>query len=200
MEFLDVLFRQYGADSFNKMHFIDETYICEKLGVTSHQLEKGLQVFAGHDQILEFATRGEQPLIRLMDARMKNLEIDHKSAYHYRDVLLSKLGYMKQYIETGGCREQFLRTYFGETGTGRCGHCDNCLKLSVKDENVPGQEEIDRVQSLLEGGDKTVRELADSTGLSVRQINRILKLLSREDQLLKVEENGVRFRLKNKSD
>jgi len=197
MEFLDVLFRQYGADSFNKMHFIDEKYICEKLGVTSRQLEKGLQVFAGHDQILEFATRGEQPLIRLMDARMKNLEIDHNSAYHYRDVLLSKLGYMKQYIESSGCREKFLRTYFGETGTGRCGHCDNCIKSSAKLRDVPGQEEIDRVEEILAGGDKTVRELADSTGLSGRKINRILKMLSREDQLLKVEENGVRFRLKH---
>ena len=195
MQFLDVLFRQFGAESFNKMHFIDENYICEKLSVTSRQLEKGLQVFASHDQILEFSKRGEQPLIRLMDARMKSLQIDHQSAYHYRDVLLSKLGYMKQYIETEGCREQFLRTYFGETGTGRCGHCDNCLKIKRKDD-LPNQTEIDKVEELLATGNKTMRELTDATELPGKKINKILKMLAREDQLLKVEENGVRYRLK----
>lgn len=198
MQFLDVLFRQFGAESFNKMHFIDESYICEKLNVTSRQLEKALQVFAGHDQILEFSKRGEQPLIRLMEARMGKLEIDHESAYHYRDVLLSKLGYMTQYIETDGCREQFLRTYFGETGTGRCGHCDNCLRSATSGSDQPGQQEIDKVEVLLAKGDKTVRELAEASGLSGKQIRRILKLLSREDQLIQVEEDGVRFRLKNK--
>ena len=196
MQFLDVLFRQFGAESFVKMHFIDEKYISEKLGVTSRQLEKGLQVFAGHDQILEFAKQGEQPLIRLMDARMKNLQIDHDSAYHYRDVLLSKLGYMKQYIETTGCREQFLRTYFGETGTGRCGHCDNCLTSEKSSEYVPAEEDISRVVEQLRESYRTVAEVKKATGLSAKKIHHILKLLSREDQLLKDENNGVRFRLK----
>lgn len=196
MQFLDVLFRQYGADSFNKMHFIDEKYICEKLGITPRQLEKGLQVFSQHDQLLEFSKRGEQPLIRLIDARMKNLQIDHKSAYHYRDVLLSKLGYMKQYIETSGCREQYLRTYFGETGTGRCGHCDNCLKITDKKEDVPDQEEINSVQDILTDGYQTVNELKKQTHLSAKKINQILKLLAREDQLIKVEEDEVRFKIK----
>lgn len=198
MQFLDLLFRQFGAESFNKMHFIDESYICEKLGITSRQLEKGLQVFAGQDQILEFSKRGEQPLIRLMGARMRKLEIDHESAYHYRDVLLSKLEYMTQYIETDGCREQFLRTYFGETGTGRCGHCDNCIRLSDSSDDRPGQAEIDRIAELLKNGDKSMRELKSASDLSRKQISRILKILSREDQLLKVEEDVVRFRLKNK--
>lgn len=196
MQFLDVLFRQFGADSFNKMHFIDEKYICEKLGVTSRQLEKGLQVFSQHDQLLEFSKRGEQPLIRLIDARMKNLQIDHETAYHYRDVLLSKLRYMKQYIETNGCREQFLRTYFGETGTGRCGHCDNCLKSKGKKKDVPDQKEITAVQDKLVDKYLTVNELKDLTHLSAKKINYILKFLSREDQLIKAEEDEVRFKLK----
>ena len=196
MQFLDVLFRQYGADSFNKMHFIDEKYICEKLGITPRQLEKGLQVFSQHDQLLEFSKRGEQPLIRLIDARMKNLQIDHKSAYHYRDVLLSKLGYMKQYIETTGCREQFLRTYFGETGTGRCGHCDNCLTSEKCSEYEPADEDISRVEEQLSESFQTVAEVKKATGLSAKKIHHILKLLSREDQLLKDDEDPVRFKMK----
>lgn len=196
MQFLDVLFRQFGADSFSKIHFIDEKYICEKIGITPRQLEKGLQVFSQHDQLLEFSKRGEQPLIRLIDARMGNLQIDHKSAYHYRDVLLSKLGYMKQFIETSGCREQFLRTYFGETGTGRCGHCDNCLKSIDNSNGMPEQHEISMVEKLLIDNFRTVGEIKKSTGFTVSKINQILKFLTREDQLLKVEEDPVRFRMK----
>lgn len=198
LQFLDVLFRQYGSESFQEMHFIDEKYMCEKLNVTSRQLEKALQVFANQDHILEFSRRGDQPLIRLMDARMKTLEIDHKSAYHYRDVLLAKLRYMKQYIETEGCREQFLRTYFGETGTEPCGHCDNCLKSSDTSDDAADPDAIKKVEDLLAESDKSLGELATATGFPGSSIKQILNLLSREGQIQKVEEEGVRFKLKRK--
>lgn len=198
LQFLDVLFRQYGSESFQEMHFIDEKYMCEKLNVTSRQFEKALQVFANQDHILEFSRRGDQPLIRLMDARMKTLEIDHKSAYHYRDVLLAKLSYMKQYIETDGCREQFLSTYFGETGTEPCGHCDNCLKTSDTDDAFPDPSVIKKVEELLYDSEKSLSELVSATGLSGSKIKQVLNVLSREDQIQKVEEEGVRFKLKRK--
>lgn len=198
LQFLDVLFRQYGSESFQEMHFIDEKYMCEKLNVTSRQLEKALQVFANQDHILEFSRRGDQPLIRLMDARMKTLEIDHKSAYHYRDVLLAKLSYMKQYIETDGCREQFLSTYFGETGTEPCGHCDNCLKRSDISAATPDPDAIKKVEELLSDSEKSLSELVSATGLSGSVIKKVLNVLSREDQIQKVKEGGVRYKLKSK--
>lgn len=195
-QFLDTLFRQYGADSFNSMHFIEESYICDKLGITARQLEKGLEVLAGHDHILEFTKQGEHPLIRVIDARMKTLQIDHQEAYHYRDVLLSKLAYMKQYIETSGCREQFLRTYFGETGTNTCGHCDNCLKQAESDSDMPTEYEIETVKTELQKASKTMTELSRATSLKRPKLQKILHLLMREDRLSKIEEDGVKYALK----
>ena len=194
--FLDTLFRQYGADAFNNMHFIDESYICNKLNVTPRQLEKGLQVLASHDHILEFSKQGEEPLIRVIDARMKTLQIDHREAYHYRDVLLSKLAYMKQYIETDGCREQFLRTYFGETGTGPCGHCDNCLSATNTLSNILTAKEVEAVKTEIISDGKTIAELKQATGLNHRKIQKILQLLMRESRLSKSEEEEVRYLLK----
>jgi len=194
MHFLDVIFRQYGSESFQEMHYIDQKYICEKLSVTARQLEKALIVFSEHDKLLEFQKIGDQPLIRLLDPRMRTLEIDHKSAYHYRDVLLSKLDYMEQYISTTGCREVFLRTYFGETGTKPCGHCDNCLAASPSTE-YPTQQEITRVEDALSRGSCTLNELVDRTGLSSKKLYQITSLMSRENLITKVEEEGSVYRL-----
>jgi len=42
---------------------------------------------------------------------------------------LDRLRSMMRYAETTGCRSQFLRAYFGETGApATCGHCDNCCR------------------------------------------------------------------------
>lgn len=197
MEFLDTLFRQFGADAFHQMHYIDEKYICEKLSVTSRQLEKALQVFSEHDKILEFQKLGDKPLIRLFGARMNKLQIDQKEAYHYRDVLLTKLKYMKQFIETDGCREQFLRTYFGETGTGRCGHCDNCLKSQKQNPDQPDDEDIKEVAEALKSGGLTFNALSKQTGLSGNKLQYILRIMAKEDQVMKTEEQDVVYRLKS---
>ncbi len=196
MQFLDTLFRQFGADAFQQMHYIDETYICEKLNVTPRQLEKALHVFTEYDKLLEFEKLGDKPLIRLIEARMQKLQIDRDSAYHYRDVLLTKLRYMKQYIDTDGCREQFLRNYFGETGTAPCGHCDNCLRSLKEKQYIPDQDEISRVEEILESDAHTFDQLVKETNWPRKKLQQILKAMSREDLLIRMEDEGEKYRLR----
>ncbi|REL33704.1 RecQ family ATP-dependent DNA helicase [Rhodohalobacter sp. SW132] len=196
MEFLDTIFRQFGADAFEQMHYLDESYLCEKLNVTPRQLEKGLHVFAEHDRILNVEKLGDQPLIRLMDARMKKLQIDHNEAYHYRDVLLTKLNYMKQYIETDGCREQFLRTYFGETETSPCGHCDNCIKGSGNGAYSPDDQEIKRMEQLLDDGTHSLDQLVEETGWAKSKLKSILGIMAREERVVRVEDEGKVYKLR----
>jgi ATP-dependent DNA helicase RecQ len=38
----------------------------------------------------------------------------------------SRVAMMGAYAEAGGCRREFLLTYFGERFEPPCGHCDNC--------------------------------------------------------------------------
>lgn len=194
-QFLDTLFRQFAADAFQQMHYIEEKYICEKLDVTPHQLEKALHVFSEHDKLLEFEKLGDKPLIRLLDARMQKLQIDRKSAYHYRDVLLSKLDYMKQYIDTDGCREQFLRNYFGETGTAPCGHCDNCLQSQNRNKYLPTQTDISRVEEILTGNSQTFDQIAREANWPRKKLKLVLHAMAREDLLTRVEDEGESYRL-----
>ncbi|CAN5388885.1 ATP-dependent DNA helicase RecQ [soil metagenome] len=196
MQFLDTLFRQFGGDAFHQMHYIDETYICEKLNVTPRQLEKALHVFSEYDKLLEFEKLGDKPLIRLLEARMQKLQIDRESAYHYRDVLLTKLRYMKQFIDTDGCREQFLRNYFGETGTALCGHCDNCLRSLKEKQYIPNQDEISRVEVILESDARTFDQLVKETKWPRKKLQQILHVMSREDFLIRVEDEGEKYSLK----
>ena len=52
----------------------------------------------------------------------------------HRSVEQSRLEMIRAYAETGGCRREYLLTYFGEPFQGPCGNCDNCLAgLAGKD-------------------------------------------------------------------
>ena len=44
----------------------------------------------------------------------------------HRKVEQSRIGMMRAYAETSGCRRQFLLAYFGETLEQPCGRCDTC--------------------------------------------------------------------------
>ena len=43
-----------------------------------------------------------------------------------REFERSRLEMMRAFAETGGCRREFVLSYFGEPFEGPCGHCDNC--------------------------------------------------------------------------
>ena len=79
--------------------------------------------------------------VGLTDAMSACYLIDQSEAdEHYKEVLHQKLRSMMRLAETGGCREQALLSYFGQT-SGPCGHCDNCLsKPDVEDVTRPAQK------------------------------------------------------------
>ncbi|MEA2322063.1 MAG: ATP-dependent helicase RecQ [Solirubrobacteraceae bacterium] len=48
-----------------------------------------------------------------------------------REFERSRLEMMRAYAETGGCRREFVLSYFGEPFQGPCGTCDNCREGRV---------------------------------------------------------------------
>jgi ATP-dependent DNA helicase RecQ len=48
-----------------------------------------------------------------------------------REFERSRLEMMRAYAETGGCRREFVLSYFGEPFEGPCGTCDNCREGRV---------------------------------------------------------------------
>jgi ATP-dependent DNA helicase RecQ len=69
--------------------------------------------------------RGGRQLRRAL--RERDVDRFLQSFENYLQADRTRLDAMMRYGESGGCRMQFLREYFGELPGGPCGRCDNCL-------------------------------------------------------------------------
>ncbi len=194
-EFLDKLYRMLGPQSVHEFIYMRESVLVNKLEVTSRQLQKALNVFSGYDQILQYKWQGETHLVQIAEARMKKLQIDHKSAYQYKDVLLKKLEYMARYAVTSECREVFLRTYFGETDCKPCGNCDNCRAKSKRDVSISNRD-LEKIIGYLAEGDKSAREIAEHTGWTSEKLKKAVSYMVREEMIVVNEGNTESYRLR----
>lgn len=198
-DMLDLMYRQFGPNSFHEMHHLKEEYICDKLNITPHQLKKALKVFSEDDQLLQWEYLGDMPLVRLLEARAQQLRIDHHEAYHYRDVLLKKLNYMNRYAETTGCREQFLRVYFGETSPKPCGHCDLCMKSEKNQQKGITQKDVERLLATLEHGDLSFEQICRKMNWNSQKTDEVIRRMLQEQYLNRISEDTVVYSL-NKED
>lgn len=196
-DFLDLLVRQFGPEAYREMHFLPQKYLLEKLGVTENQLVKGLRVFSDHDKLMDVEHLGEQPLIRLTGARSAKLAINKKEAYGYRDILQAKLKYMHQYAESAGCRETFLKVYFGESAGEDCGHCDRCLAGKNRDDQPEAVDktDLDELKKELMNGKLSITEISLRLQWKREKVMKALRFLEREELVERVEEETVHYKL-----
>lgn len=192
-EFLETLIRLYGPRSFSEVHYLDLDLILKKLNLNQNQLIKALNVLSEYDQILNYSEVGEKPLIRLLDPRMQKLQIDQKRAYHYRDVLLKKLEYMAGYATTEGCREVYLRNYFGETNAEPCGNCDNCVAQKKEGTMPVSNSDIDEIRGILKNETKTAKELQNETKWNRDKLKSVVHYMEKEQLISKFEDEKVRY-------
>ena len=193
-EFLDTLFRQYGGEAFGKMKYLDFDYLQGKLGISPNAVKKGLQVLQERDQMLVHEMIGELPLVELIDERQATLHLSRQALEQHRNTLLKKLSYMQGYIETEGCREVYIRRYFGEHNVSVCGHCDNCLKSSNINYSADSTSDSDvrRLRNVLNDGAKTFGEIRSEFGWSVARTKQSLSYLMREKKV-ESEQNTFRW-------
>ncbi|TYP92714.1 ATP-dependent DNA helicase RecQ [Fodinibius salinus] len=180
--FLDTLFRQYSGEAMGEMKYLKFEYIQRKLNLSPNAVKKGLQVLQDHDQMLKFELIGELPLVRLVDERQSKLQLSKKELEKHRNSLLKKLDYMKGYIETEGCREVYIRQYFGEEKVQECGHCDNCLSNEAQEISV-SESDVKRLKELLEEDGKTFNEIRAAFDWSEARAKQLLGYLIREEKV-----------------
>lgn len=194
--FVETLVRLFGPRSFNEFHYLDTALLLDKLNVNQNQLIKALNVLSDYDKILSFREVGEKPLVRLLNPRMQKLQIDHNKAYHYRDVLLKKLDYMAGYASTEGCREVYLRNYFGETTADPCGNCDNCVNRNKEEIKPVTNRDIDEIRELLKNENKTAKELQSETKWDRQKLKSVVHYMEREQLISKVEDEQETYQIK----
>ncbi len=194
-DFLETLLRQYGPPAFAGFHDIDTGYILERLNVNQNSLRKALNVFSDHDKLLIYREIGDKPLVRISLPRMRTLQIDKKKVFHYRDILLKKLEYMEGYAVTKGCREVYLRNYFGETDAKPCGNCDNCRSSKNKEEIIVQREDVERIRKLLRESHMNSRQLRSETRWNTEKLKRVVSYMEREQIVSRVESDGNEYML-----
>ena len=192
-EFLDILYRQFGAEAFQEMKYLETAYLERKLDVSANKILKGLQVLQAHDHLITYEALGEMPLVRVLEARQKVLPFGKKELEKHRNSLLKKLEYMQGYIETDACREVYIRTYFGEADPQPCGNCDNCTSKNGTTESAITSEDLEKVTQILNSSSSNIDEINSKLSWPKSRTKKVLAYLIREGR---VESNGVRYELK----
>ncbi len=198
-EFVDKLERMFGHHAYTDMVDIELETILQKLSISRNALIKGLNVLMQNDHVLVFTVYPERNLIKLLDARMKEIPVSKPEVESYRKNLLRKLDLMNGYAKTKGCREVYLRSYFGDVNAKPCGQCDNCAKGLSETEEISSND-IRRTYDLLIEEKKSVNELKKITGWPDSRLMGTIQYLveerimatdpSREGYYIQLDEEG----------
>lgn len=187
-EFLDTLYRQFGSEAMTEIKYLETEYLQRKLGCSSNQILKGLEVLKSHDQLLDYEIIGELPMVQVLEPRQRSLPFGARELEQHRDNLLKKLEYMQGYIESDGCREVYLRRYFGEENIAACGHCDNCLSGADFNDYVE-EGALQKVQEILQSDAKNINDIASEAGWSRQKTEKTLSFLMRENRVESEDEH-----------
>lgn len=126
-EWLDRLLRLAGSDAMERRVWLSRDHLAERLQCRPDELIRRLEIFALEDRILTLHQSDQDPVVRMELPRQRQVPVEKRQVEGVRSRLLEKLRHVKGYVQTQGCREKYLRYYFGETEATECGHCDRCL-------------------------------------------------------------------------
>jgi len=104
-------------------------------GLSEDQVRRALRAMH-NDGVIQyeppFRGRGIEKLVS-PPPPFHDVRIDWERQTLLRGAEVQKLEEMEQYINSDGCRREFILRYFGETDSFRCGTCDRCNPLGNVD-------------------------------------------------------------------
>ncbi|RCL67239.1 MAG: hypothetical protein DBW78_02245, partial [Rhodothermaeota bacterium MED-G64] len=84
-------------------------------------------------------------------------EFDTKLYMAHKARLREKMNHVRTYCQTSGCREQYLRVYFGDLKAKPCGRCDRCMAIPAQ--NAKDDALAQQLLSSCGASKKTLKEL-----------------------------------------
>lgn len=119
------------SDVFDSFSEIDENEACQRLKISSSELERQLKYLEEHG-IIDITWRTELPMITFLHERLPDDYIELRpEVYHFRkERALDRMNVMKTYLEQKHCRPRFIISYFGQESE-PCGKCDYCLEQNL---------------------------------------------------------------------
>jgi ATP-dependent DNA helicase RecQ len=141
--------------------FISESYMARLLRKEEEEIKLALKKIMAFG-IIQYNPQNIDPQIIFRKNRVmaEELSFDHKSYNRRREVFVSRVNKMLEYVKTEECRSQFINKYFGDSAANPCGICDNCLE---KKNSTLSQDEFNRISILvfqaISAKDLTIDEL-----------------------------------------
>jgi ATP-dependent DNA helicase RecQ len=160
-EFIKLILRSYTG-TFDSYVKISENDLARRSKLSRENVVKLLDYFA-RLKLLSYYPQTELPMVMFTRERAdaKEVRISKENYEERKQKALKRMDWMLHYAEsTDKCRSRLLLSYFGETETVNCGHCDVCLE---EKKSVFTYEEFEAIMaevvSLLSVHPLTLKEL-----------------------------------------
>ncbi|MEP7266130.1 MAG: RecQ family ATP-dependent DNA helicase [Saprospiraceae bacterium] len=149
-----------------------------------------------HDSgIVFYQARNEHPKIFFKGERQKSslVEIDKKWYDFRKNRAYQQLQDIWNYIETHGCRSQFMQEFFGEENVEHCGICDLCIKRKKAARMLEDNYKKQLLEIISRHEPFTINELVEKFSLIEKP--GILKLLEslEVEKLVKVDHEIIQL-------
>lgn len=189
-QFVDMLIRVFGPNAFEHDVVKPVSQLTSSLGVSAVQCRRALQVLSQTDEWCSVRhITGELRVqwlgtggVGMGGVGMGGKEFDTKLYMTHKARLREKMNHVRAYCQTSGCREQYLRVYFGDLKAKSCGRCDRCMAIEAKSE----EDDARRLQLLTSCAEskKTLKELyALHPSVSTAQLDVLIQSLLEQKKL-----------------
>jgi ATP-dependent DNA helicase RecQ len=178
------------SDVFDSFCELDEADACQKLKISSQELERQLRYLEEHG-LMDITWRTDLPMVTFLHERFPDDYVELKAeVYHFRkERALERMNIMKMFIEEKHCRPQFIIAYFGQKSE-PCGKCDYCLEQNLLEKHPRLELEL---IALLEQKPMSLAEIiAEYDASFSAKIKAILKELINQERIIF---NAQRFSL-----
>jgi len=191
--FIKMILRTYTG-LFSTYTSVDEEFMAKK---AKSKVEIIFDYLIKLDQakIIKYIPQRKLPFIIYTEERLeeKNLRITKETYELRKNNYLEKINAVIEYASSNNkCRSQILLSYFNESNTSRCGHCDVCrrrneLNLSKYEFDLI----VDEIKPRLHSQPLKIEELIDSSNFLEAKVMKVIRWLLDNNKIVYNEANMV---------
>ena len=194
---LQAILRTYSG-LFADYVFINEDLIASRFKISSQVIYESL-ITLTKMHILHYVPRKRTPYIYYTTSRElpKYITIPRSAYEILRDKMVKRIDEVIKYAYSEDlCREQIIRTYFGETNVAPCGHCDYCITQKQRSQYTD-KDVINGIMYMLSLKQRQLIDFFDTLSFSKDDISSILSQLVNEGVVKFNFDNGTYMLPKN---
>ncbi len=145
------LLRTLGGAALTKETFFNPEELIRKFDIKPEAFEQSMRALA-MSRLLRYTPPTPGTGYQFLAERLpiRNVRIDERSIEIGRNRALTKLDAVERYIQSSGCRRDFILEYFcAELENARCGRCDVCRSGEPKGAQAPLRPQTRRAMEMI---------------------------------------------------